>query len=340
MNHQTALLTTILFLASGCGSESNNPTSAASDPCAEAVAHLQSCFPNQPISSECHAETAQQILQTSCEDLAAMDGKADGGWMCIWMPWLCSGGGDDNREVSVFVERCAGTYGPTDCYGTNSAPCTLVVLEDAEGEEIARQYTGAHGSAQFDEVPEGKAYVRVLDRAGNTTTQVVGDYSYSTTEAKVEVPEDDEPIRIYLPGDSEPTVKACSKLKGYLDVVDGAGERLDAEEIEWGWLVRFLAADGTVELTRSLPVHPHASASDAWENNFYFDRTYAGEHVFEFIRMDIPSYARKSNPDYEYLLDRYAVESIPPESVGLSVDAADVPSDLELRHAFTDPLVE
>lgn len=342
MNHK---ITTLVFLlptlALGCGAESTDESNpGAANPCTEAVAHLQACFPDQAMPGECHEASAQQILDSSCEELAAGDGKADGGWTCLWMPWLCVGGGnDDSRAVSVVVERCAGTYGPIDCYGTYGAPCTLVVLENEAGEELDRQYTGTYGSVRFVDVPAGANVVRVLDRAGQTTTQVIGEYTYSTAEAKVEVPADaeDPKVRVYLPGDSEATVKACSTVHGHLDVVDGAGLRVDTEEIEWGWLVRFLAEDGTVELMRPFRVHPDASGSGQWENNFTFFRTYEGEHVVEFIRMDIPSYARENNPDYEHLLDYYAEEFVPPESVSFVVEAGDIPDDVEFKHTIVEP---
>ena len=71
---------------------------------------------------------------------------------------------------------------------------------------------------------------------------------------------------------------------------------------------------------------------------FDFPIGYAGEHVVEFIRMDIPSYARENNPDYDHLLDWYAEESLPIESVSFVVESSDIPNDVELRHTIVDPL--
>lgn len=338
---------TLLFcllgpLALGCSADSTSDADpATSDPCADARAHLQSCFPDQPLPTECHAESAEAILNASCEELSRADGKADGGWMCIWMPWLCTGSGSSTRGISVIVERCAGYYGSNyDCYGTYGSPCTLVVLEDATGQELQRGYTGTYGSVRFDVTSNAAHVVRILDREGQTATQVVGDLTYSPAEARTEVPakDEDQTVRMYVPTDSEPALKFCSSLRGNIDVTDNAGQRLDAEEIEWSWVVRFLAEDGTVGLGRPGRRHPEVTASGEWENVFEFPHGYAGEHLFEFVRVDVPSYARVANPDYERLLNLYAVSSVDPERVSLEVTPEEIPEPVVFTHSFLDPL--
>ena len=339
-----ALALVVALTTAACGADETAtgeaPIDRAPDACAQAAAHLATCFPEQPAASTCDAATAARVAATPCETLAEHDGKADNAWLCLWTPWLCAGPGPDGpptgtRTVTVGVERCGGSIlDPDGCDGVYGAPCSLVVLADAAGAEVARAYTGTYGSVRFEGVGAGAHTARVLDRAGATAAAVFGDFSPEVGPAEVAVPEgaDDLRVNLYLRADSEATVKACSTVSGYLDVVDAAGERLAAEDIEWGWFVRFLAADGTVEVKRPFRLHPEASPTGAWENTFALHAVYAGAHVVEFIEMDIPEWARENNPDYEALLRRYAVDSVPVEALELTVDAADVPEDLSFRH--------
>lgn len=322
---------------------------AVGDDCARALAQVAACFPGQAVPTTCDAATAAQVAATDCETLASADAKADNPWLCLWTPWLCDGTqpgpgpgpGPEatGRTLTVSVERCmGGAFGADTCDGVTGAPCSLVVLEDAEGHEVARAYTG-DGSVHFSGVGPQAHTVRVLDRAGETAVGVFGDFAPQAAPAALEIEPGtaDDKVYLYLQGGTEDTVRACSTVRGNLDVFDAEGTRLEAEDIEWGWLVRSLQADGSIAISRPFRVHPEASDSGAWENDFALHQVYPGEHLVEFIQMDIPTSARRNNPDYEQLLRLYAVDTAEPEAVTLTVSAEDVPEDLYFDYAITLP---
>lgn len=346
----------LLALLGGCAPGDNDGGAAdapiqvlpTDDACDRALAHVASCFPDQAAPATCDAATAAQVAATPCDVLTSADAKADNPWMCLWTPWACGGDGGGNtpssggRTITVSVERClGGVFGADTCDGVGGAPCSLVVLEDAAGVEVARAYTG-DGSVHFEGIGAEAHTARVLDRAGNTATAVFGDYAPEVAPAQIAVAAgtEDTKVYLYLQGGGEDTVRACSTVRGNLDVFDAEGTRLDAETIEWGWLVRSLEADGTVAISRPFRVHPEASDSGAWENDFSLHQVFPGEHLVEFIQMDIPEYARRNNPDYAQLLRLYAVSSVEIEALTLSVAADDVPEDLYFEYAITLPAAE
>ncbi len=327
-----SLVTMLLFAACAEDTETQQDNTP-SDTCQAAAAHLAACFPDQTPAESCHEPTAALIVDSACEDLSSVDGKADGGWACLWMPWLCvSTPSATTRSVSVSVLRCAGGY--MGCDAVYSAPCTLVTLEDAEGNELAHAYTGTHGSVRFDEVSRDAHQVRVLDRRGETTEHLVGFISYERLPAILDVAASNDDLRLsfHLPSDSEETVKACSTVRGYLDVYDSNGARLDGQDIEWGWFVRYTDPSGESIVTRPLATHPDATQTGNWENGFHFSRVFAGEQVIEFIPMDIPSYLRRNNPDYQNLLRWYTKKNAEILSVTIDVDPDTIPETIELRH--------
>lgn len=327
-----------------CGGEETTATGAeASTVCDQAKAHLEACFPGQAAATECHGATAQQVLDASCDELAGLDDKADG-WMCFWTPWLCSTGGSstDTYTIRVGTSRCAQSiFGDDDCSGYYSSSCTAVGLYK-DGEEIDRQFSSLHGSVRFEVEEKGDYEVRVFERGGDVATHIVGSFQYSYEPAvqTVTVGEDEE-VRLGfdLPHDSEAKVMQCAPVNVDFTVETATGERVDSKQVEWEWFMRFLQADGTVKILRPFSIHPDATGEDDYVNRATFHRIYQGEHLVEFIRMEIPEWRRENNPDYEYLLERYAAD-VDPVVVPFELKDEMIPDGAELVYGVIDPLTE
>ncbi len=333
----------------GCGSADTPEAAPAPTLCDDAAAKLSACFPEQPASDACHAGTAQRILDASCDELASADTKADGGWICFWNPFLCAGGGSDTpaedagHTLFVGASRCgADLAGFDDCTYYFSSPCTAIaVLRD--GEEVARGFTSQHGNARFDGLAAGDYEVRVLDRDGAIPQQVTGLVSstYSPASAQVTLGGEAEArVAFDLPHDSEAAVVQCAPVTVEVAVQTASGEPVVAQDVEWQWFVRFEQADGTVGILRPFAFHPDATGRDDYINQATFHRIYAGTHTVEFIRMDIPSWRQRNNPDYADLLDRYPAEDVAPVVLSLSLGADQVPEGARLTHTLVDPLSE
>jgi hypothetical protein len=337
---QTRPLFALLPLAvavSACGGEEI----AGPDICAEAAAHVSACFPDQAAPSACDAGSAERILALDCDQLASVDGKADNSWTCLWTPWLCSAPAPTGRTLEISVNECArDAFGLADCSAVYSAPCALVTLHDGDT-EIARSYTNTNGRSTFEGLAERPYTVRVLDRSGETTPELVGLVSPEAQPAKRTLtPEEGAWVDFYLPPESGGAVQACSDVDGTLTVYDADGAEADRQEVEWSWFVILDTADGERHITR-----PFAHLVDPWNdtetrtNTFAFRHLYPGLHAVTFQRMDIPSYARRNNPDYEKLLRWYAVDG-EKETVELALDVDDVPADIAFEHALTEPAAD
>ena len=62
-----------------------------------------------------------------------------------------------------------------------------------------------------------------------------------------------------------------------------------------------------------------------------------GTHTLRYIRMNIPSYDRKANPDYERLRRLYATNDAPSEQT-ITVTASHVGKEISLSRKVVDPL--
>ncbi|MCA9548280.1 MAG: hypothetical protein KC613_27945 [Myxococcales bacterium] len=339
-------LATVSLLA--CGEPTEPTPAAAGDLCAQANARLAACFPEQPSGQACHGGTAQRIADATCDELAAADAKADGGWMCFWTPWLCASGGGgaatvDTYTLFVGTSRCGTYFGAgDDCTYYYASACTEVGLFK-DGVELERKFSSTHGNVRFDLAEKGDYEVRVFDRAGEITTQIKGtfDYRYEPAVEAVTVGDAAE-VRLGfdLPNDSEAKVKQCAPVTVDLTVETAAGERVESKQVEWDWFVRFLQPDGTVDVTRPFSIHPDATGEADYVNRTTFHGIYKGESLVEFIRMDIPEWRQENNPDYEALLDRYAVESVDPVAVPFTLEDGQIPAGAGFSYGVIDPLTE
>ena len=329
--------------ACGTTDPATEDPSEESDLCEQAQEKLQECFPDQPPPESCHGATAQQILDESCEDLVQADGKSDGGWLCFWNPFLCAGdsGGSDPYTLTVGISRCGTSLvGGNDCSYYSSSPCTAVALYQ-DGAEIARTHSSIRSAARFELEEGGEYEVRILDRHDDVAqrmTTMFGDEGAPAIETVSFGDSREARVTFDLAHDSEETVKRCAPVTVELSAETLSGEPVHAYDVEVDWLVRFLQEDGTVGLRRPLRLHPDASGEDDYVNRAYFSEIYAGDHIVEFIRMDIPSWAQTANPDLEDFLERYAVESVLPYSEEYSLDDADIPSGDRHSLVLIDPL--
>lgn len=309
------------------------------DPCGAAADHIAACFPEHALATPaCDPATAEDIAGSSCEALAGRDGKADG-WSCIWMPWLasCSGGGGSTsgKTIEVAVEEC----GPGGlCPYVQSASCGLVTLHKGSA-EVARGYSSGGGRLTFEGLAAGTYTVKVHKR-DNTLARMLPD-QLSDTQASasvaVEVGTGDAPwARFELVNGSAAQITRCADADGNLTVKDRAGHAVDRHVVEWDWIVEH-EVDGAIERTRPLFIHHEASGSGQDENVLGFRLLHTGTHTLRFVRVEIPTYLQKPNPDYDRLREDYAA-NVPPIESTFTVSASQVGKTVTINRTITDPL--
>lgn len=316
------------------------------DPCAEAAARVAVCFPDLAVASSsatCDPELAEVIAGSSCEDLAARDGKADD-WTCAWMPWLClggggAGGGSTQPGIEVAVMECGGDFAGS-CPYVQSATCGLVTLHDSTGDEVARVFSNGNGRATFFGLAEGAYQVRVHKRDGALARMQPDPLSSATTSASqaLTVGGRTTPWADFnlVPG-SQQAITQCADADGGITVRDSAGVEVDRREVEWEWLIE-LERDGEVlERTRPLFLHHEASSSGVDENVVSFRLLRVGTYTVRYVRMEIPSYARRINPDYAQLRRLYSADVAPIEH-NLRVSNAQRGRTVTIDRTLTDPL--
>jgi len=267
----------------------------------------------------------------SCEELAGWDGKADNPW-CFWTPWLCTGdSGTTGKKIEVSVDEC----GPGGlCPYVHSASCGLVTLHDDHDKQIAKGFTSGGGRITFEGIAAGKYTVKVHKRDGSLARMMVSDYTEETASAKqqIELASGDAPwARFNLENGSQDELTQCANARGNITFTDAAGHALDREEMEWSWLVELETAGAIVDTTRPL----HFDSDDT--NIVSFRLLQKGSHTLRFIRMDIPSYARELNPDYEKLKRLYTTNEAPIEYT-INVTASQIGDELKLDRKVIDPL--
>ena len=315
--------------------------SPSDDACELAAEKLATCFPDQAaIAPACDAGIAAEIAASSCDELAARDGKADG-WTCLWMPWLCTSGdgGSAGKKIEVAVEECGG--GPEAlCPYVTSAACGLVTLQDDAGLEISRGFSSGGGRFTFDGVPAGAYTVKVHERDGSLAQMMLGDLSSATGPARVTATVGSSATtwaRFNLVSGSAAAITQCARLDGGLTVHDSAGQPVDRHEVEWEWLVELEINGEVVERTRPLFIHHEASSTGEDQNVIGFRLVRPGTHLLRFVRMNIPSYKRRPNPDYEDLR-RYNSANVTPLEVPLTVTNAHRGGTVSITRTLIDPL--
>lgn len=339
------LLLALLIAGVGACGEAAEVDSAESDLCAQAQAKLAECFPDETPGDMCHGATAQRVLDDSCEELANVDTKADGNWMCFWNPFLCASSGGSTSQPSTYTlmvgtSRCGGGLLGDDCTYYQSSSCTAVALY-RDGAEVARDHSSRHGSVRFEVSEAGTYEVRVLDRADEVTDQIKGFVSYSYVPAVESVTLDDKRevrVNFNLPSNSEEAVKRCAPFRIDLTVESPDEVRIHPHEVEWDWFIRFEQENGTVGVSRPFSFHPDATREPDYVNRTTFHWTYAGDHTVEFIRMNVPQFRRVANPDYEALLERYAVKSVGSHVEPYTMEHHNIPEGDMLRIVLIDPL--
>jgi len=136
-------------------------------PCDEAADHLAECLGETPAAAEtCDVDTAEQVLDLSCEELAAGSGKGDGFWddMLCGFGALCHCSPEASvPDVQILTdEEYYGCGGPCRSEATGGL--------DGSGYSWAPANHGAHGSWQIPLSEPGRyhvrAYIPVSEGAG------------------------------------------------------------------------------------------------------------------------------------------------------------------------------
>lgn len=312
------------------------------DPCTEMSAKLAACFPDvTTIAPTCDPEVADQVNSLSCDELSARDGKADS-WTCVWMPWLpsCSGGGSSGgKRIEVSTEEC----GPGSlCPYVTGASCGLVTLHQGS-QEVARGFSSGGGRFTFDGLAAGEYTVKVLERGNTLARMFVSDFSDETATAsmKVTVGSGAAPwARFNLVNGSAAAMTRCADVDGNLTVkAESNDAAVDRHEVEWDWIVELETDGAVVDRTRPLFIHHEASGSGRDENALGFRQLRAGTHTVRFVRMDIPAYKRRPNPDYADLVKYYRADDVEPIEVTVTVSAAQATGrTITLNKTIVDPL--
>jgi hypothetical protein len=322
----------LLITVSACGSAHED---AAADPrdadCTAAVEHVRACFPDATVTAPatCDAASAATLRGLDCETLAAGDGKADSSWTCLWAPWLCggatsgsSGGGSGSgTRLEIAAELCGQGLFDGDCPYVQSLPCTEVVVKRS-GAELDRGYTSLGGRRTVEDAEDGQYEVQLLDRRGrvvaSTEVEVAGETAWA---------------RLTVPAGTEARTQACARVSFDVAVTDQS----PSLETEWSWIATFTHADGRTDLGRPFFVHAEASGTGGQALRLAVHEVFPGTHTLSMQRVEIPTSARKNNPDYEALLRRYAAE-VEPVEFEIELTKADVPDGTELAIEVADPL--
>jgi hypothetical protein len=312
------------------------------DPCDEMSAKLAACFPEvTTIAPTCDPEIADVVNSATCDELSARDGKADG-WSCVWMPWLpsCgSGGSSSGKRIEVSTEEC----GPGAlCPYVTGASCGLVTLHQGS-QEVARGFSSGGGRFTFDGLAAGEYTVKVHERGNRLARMFVSDFSDETASAsvKVTVGSGDAPwARFNLVNGSAAAMTRCADLDGSLSVKAKSNSRaVDRRLVEWDWIVELETDGAVVDRTRPLFIHHEASGSGQDENALGFRQLRAGTHTLRFVRMDIPTYKQKPNPDYADLVKYYRADDVEPIEVTVTVSATQASGrTISIDRALVDPL--
>lgn len=310
-------------------------------------AKLAACFPDvTTIAPTCDADVADQVNSMSCDELAARDGKADS-WTCVWMPWLpsCSGGSSggggtsSGKRIEVSTEECG--PGPL-CPYVSGASCGLVTLHKGS-QEVARGFSTGGGRFTFEGLGAGEYTVKIHKRDNTLAKMFVSDLSDETASAsmKVTVGSGEAPwARFNLVNGTAAAMTRCADIDGNLTVkAKSNNAAVDRHEVEWDWIVELETDGAVVDRTRPLFIHHEASGSGQDVNVLGFRQLRAGTHTLRFVRMDIPEYKRRPNPNYADLVKYNAADGVDPIEVTVTVSAAQASGrTVTVNKSLVDPL--
>lgn len=323
----------ILSLTMACGPQGSEETTGAEQEssalCAQAQAHIQGCFPEREaqIPESCTDASAEVMLAKSCDQLqadAASDSKADSG-CSPWFWWLCtsSGGGTGGQpeakgySFQLDISVCESPLCTINLFGTDrsGAECGRITLENERGEVVATDYLNDYlvsGGVQETgpgfknlELDPGTYVARLWRRDGElarTTKDEPAEIEVTLLDGG-EVERSTHHFEI-LKTEAE-AIRACSSVVGTIaSTCDG--EPMEDEEIEWGWVVRL---DGIHEAGRYMDLKRSSKYYMVDGHQFGFRHVRPGDYLITYIEMDIPSWSREINLDYEEyeeLVERYA----------------------------------
>jgi hypothetical protein len=238
-----------------------------------------------------------------------------------------------SRRIEVSVDEC----GPGGlCPYVQSASCGLVTLHDKTGKVVAKAFSSDGGRVTFANIANGEYTVKVHKANGTLAQMFVSDYTDELATAKLELEVTGSGgaqwARFNLPNGSADELTQCAAVRGNVTVTDSRGTPLDRHDAEWNWFVE-LERDGNVlDISRLLFIYPDS-------NVVSFRLLPKGTSTIRFIRMDIPSYLQKPNPDYARLRRLYATDEAPIE-LDVSVTSNQFGKELDVSREIVDPLAQ
>ena len=236
-----------------------------------------------------------------------------------------------SRRIEVAVEECGPGYL---CPYVQSASCGLVTLHDKTDKLVARAFSSDGGRVTFTNLANGEYTVKVQKRDGTLAKMFVSDYTDQLATAKQKLTisggwGEAQWARFNLPNGSAAQLTQCAEVRGNITVTDADGTKLDRHESEWNWFVE-LERDGRVaDISRLLFIYPDSNVVN-------FRLVPKGTSTIRYVRMDIPTYEQKPNPDYARLRRLYSTdESI---DIDVSVSSAQFGKTIDVSRKIVDPL--
>lgn len=344
----------VASLTTACGEADDQGTNTAAS-CEQAQAHVQACFPNQPISpiEGCDESAAKDVLAQDCAQLAssasATEGKADG-YCNPFFWWLCTSGGSKKAEPKGYTFKlglnvCQSELCVEDLFGENTfgAECGKITLHDADDNIVATDYINAYvpnsgqdklGGFKDLDLEPGSYTARLWRRDG----QLAQDIKANPAQIEVTLGEDGEvetsARNFRILATEADDVRACSDVVGTVATTCD-GQALSKEDAEWTWLVRLEGdnLEGSYNnLKRSFFVF------DRMSHTYSFPRVRPGSYKLTYIELDVwSSYARRSYrnaslEEYEELVERYGTGAELTETVEITAEDIAQGEVVELGH--------
>lgn len=271
----------------------------APNQCETARDHVRDCLGIDLDVAGCDAELADAALASTCEQLTEDDAKTD---CSLWNWWGCWGGGSDPEPEApaliVSVEQCQPLFG---C--GQSPGCVQVEVLDESGALVAEGVTGGSGGLRVEDLDAGTYEVRVLRADGELATLAYEPFEHDAGPAsrRVTLGEDDTRLFFGLDQSIEQEVRVCAPAVTVPVRVRAEGEPVDAEEIEWDWIVEIGEGEDYKRAWRPF---------EAPDNLFELHDVSPGRVTLSFHRVSIPEWSRRPNRNAE-LLDRYTLDLEP-----------------------------
>lgn len=309
----------LMVMATGCAVEDG--AEGTTGLCAEASEHLAACFGQEVglLPTTCNEAEAQRILSAGCDTLVADQGKADAWWCTPWTPpWVAGCGGDGGSSAGQPDRALVGNVDYSwDSLGSavSSVSCALVVVTDANGDEVARAHTGVSGGFAVEgPLPEGDYTLTVYDRHGEDEENVallvgarlarktVTFDGRQTARANFTLAyhRDGEDPNFGQGPTSQEAVGRCADVRHTLAVTNACGEELAPYfDVRRDWVVTLTDANGDV-VDRSTPMCQPASGDHwSWDGCGRgepgddvilnaFNTILPGSYTVTFTRVDLP----------------------------------------------------